>query len=395
MSNTNTITNTLIIQLARFGDLLQTTPLISNLKNKNCKITLLIDEKNFRFCNDLDIVDKVIPLSIGKFLSFLKENNIEHCHIELKNFIDYLQNEEFDLLINLNHSKINFLISELLDVPEKIGFKFSNEKFVKYLYSIIGANRRLNPFNLVDVFNYFLKDFEITRLYINEKTYSELNKLPGKYIIIHPGAGHPLRVLDIDVVIRFINIFLSKYKDFFVILTGTENEKMLGEEILKRVDLRQRFLNFIGKTDYMELKFLIKNCKLLISTDTGVMHLAAALNCKILALFYASAFPFETGPYTEKALIITPNVECYPCTEFRHCNNLKCKKLINENVILNCCKILLNDDKRSYNFNDVIIYKPFFDEYGIFLKEKFGSNDIFYSDRLKNRVKWLKILKNV
>ncbi len=384
----------LVVQLARFGDILQTIPLLTNLKNRNFKISLLIDEKNFTLCNDLEIIDRVIPFKIGKFLTFLKNKDYKSCYFELYEFIKYLKNENFDFLINLNHSKINFIISELLDIPEKLGFKFSNKKFINYLYSIIGSNRKLNPFNLVDVFNYFIKDFKVIKLHINDKSFLKVDELPEKYIIIHPGAGHLLRVLNSEILINFINIFLEQYKDFFIILTGSENEKNIGDGILKRIN-SDKILNFIGKTNYLQLKYLLKKCKLLISTDTGIMHLAASLNCKILALFYASAFPFETGPYTEKALVVTPNLECYPCTEFRHCNTLHCKELIDEKIILNCCKVLLNNDKENKIFKNVIIYKPYFDEHGIYLKEKFGQFDKFYNDRLKNRIKGLQILKNV
>ncbi len=381
----------LILQLSRFGDILQTTPLLKNLKNKGFETFFFIDEKNLTLCKDIPVVDKTIPFKIGSFLSLLSQNKLFDIFFDLKDVIQDLNNNNFDILINLNHSEINLYISELLNISEKKGFKIREDNFIKFLYNIIANSRKLNPFNLVDVFNYFLKDFRVFNIQVRNDFPEVVNNLPDKYIVIHPGAGHPLRILDPEIVINFSNMFLEEFNDHYIILTGVKNEKELADKIYNNIK-NKKVINLSGKTNYYQLKYVLKKSKLLISTDTGIMHLAAALNCKIVALFFASAFPYETGPYSESAVIITPAIECYPCKEFLHCNNFICKKIINEKVILNACKILLNNDIKKKDLENVILYIPFFDEYGIYLKEFTDKKDKFYEKRLNNRLKGLEIL---
>ncbi len=372
----------LILQLARFGDILQTVPLLKNLKRKNYKITILIDEKNSFFIDDIPYIDDVKFFKISDFINEIRVGNFLSCHEKIKKFLNDLNRENFNLLINLNHSEINYFLSTYLNVPKKIGFKLEKRKFFDFLYEIVGKDRKLNPFNLVDIFNQMIENPDIFKLDLGEKV-----KNFGKflnYIVIHLGAGHPIRVLDFEIMGKFAKIFLKNYNNFNIILTGTEKEKEIVNKFLNFVN-DSRIIDLSGKTDYYELKFILKKAKILISTDTGVMHLASALKTNIIALFFTSAFPFETGPYTENALILTPDLDCYPCKEFSHCRSLKCKKLITPEDILSCCNYFLKNEKLKKFSESIICYRPYFDNWGINLKEITENRDKNYKLREKIR----------
>ncbi len=232
-SSFNLQPSSLIMQLSRFGDILQSSPLIANLKTKGYKVSFLIDEKNLKLCNDIPIIDEIIPFEIGKYISLLKENDFKNCYYLLKQLIEKLNKKDFNLLINLNHSNINFFLSVLVKgVKIKKGFKVENNKFISYLYSIIACSRKLNPFNLVDVFNHFLEKPKIFKIQISNK-FDILENIPEYYIILHLGAGHNLRVLNLEIMSRFSKLFLKKYKNYSIILTGIKSEESIIKKFLK------------------------------------------------------------------------------------------------------------------------------------------------------------------
>ncbi len=376
----------LVFQLARLGDIIQSIPLLINLNKRNFFIDIVIDEKNIKICNDIPYINKIISFEIGKYLYFLQHNELESCYKVLKNFSLSLTKKKYDLVINLNHSDINRILVSFIQNGIKKGFKVGESSFINFLYSIIGKSRKLNPFNLVDIFNHFIDNPIIVKPKLSNNM-KKIENLPNDYIIIHIGAGHKIRVLDFDIISKFIKIFLNKYNLFYIVLTGTKEEKNYINMLIKMLDknYRKKIIDLSGKTDYYQLKYVINLSKIVISTDTGIMHLATALEKNIISIFFTSAFPFETGPYTENAIILTPNIDCYPCNEFNHCKYLKCKKLIKEDDILTACNIFLdNSNKNAFKNNNSIVYKPIFDSWGINLLD-LTNRDILYRKRQEIR----------
>jgi heptosyltransferase-2 len=71
-------------------------------------------------------------------------------------------------------------------------------------------------------------------------------------------------------------------------------------------------VNLAGKTTLLELCALIKSCALLITNDTGPMHIASALGTPLVAIF-GSTSPELTGPLGTRSLVVRHPVECSPC----------------------------------------------------------------------------------
>jgi len=85
-------------------------------------------------------------------------------------------------------------------------------------------------------------------------------------------------------------------------------------------------LSLAGQTNLKELAYFYSRCKLLITTDTGPMHMAAAMGCPVVALFGPTA-PWRTGPYGKGHKVIRADVECSPCFKKR-CDHMTCMKEI-------------------------------------------------------------------
>ncbi len=81
-----------------------------------------------------------------------------------------------------------------------------------------------------------------------------------------------------------------------------------------------------GKTSLIEAVDLLSACETVISNDSGLMHVAAAVGCNVVAV-YGSTSPKYTPPLAEKVAIVHTNIECRPCFK-RECplGHLKCLK---------------------------------------------------------------------
>jgi len=91
----------------------------------------------------------------------------------------------------------------------------------------------------------------------------------------------------------------------------------------------QYVIDLVGKTDFKTLGGVLKKCRKLITGDTGTMHMAAAVGTPVIALFYGTAFPWETGPYGTGHLVLYADEKCAPCFYPENCiSGHSCRKAI-------------------------------------------------------------------
>jgi ADP-heptose:LPS heptosyltransferase len=96
--------------------------------------------------------------------------------------------------------------------------------------------------------------------------------------------------------------------------------------------MNYRAANFSGKTTLMELAALYEKAAFVISTDTGPMHLAAAVGTPVIALFGPTA-PWRTGPYGPGHQIVRAQLECSPCFK-RRCETMDCMSHISVKQVM-------------------------------------------------------------
>lgn len=95
------------------------------------------------------------------------------------------------------------------------------------------------------------------------------------------------------------------------LLFGAPGEKAMGETMSMQLN-GTRHQNLVGKTSLAELIQQLRACRLLLTNDTGTMHLAAALGVPTVSIF-ASTEPILTGPLGPGHRIVRHHVPCSPC----------------------------------------------------------------------------------
>ncbi len=122
------------------------------------------------------------------------------------------------------------------------------------------------------------------------------------------------------------------------ILLGTKNDAAVGETIAAK--LGEKCVNRIGQTTLEELISELRNCRALLTNDTGTMHLAALLGLPVVAIF-GSTEPQLTGPLGQNHLIVRHHVECSPCF-LRECPiDFRCMKEVTTQEVVNAMMSIL------------------------------------------------------
>jgi ADP-heptose:LPS heptosyltransferase len=132
-----------------------------------------------------------------------------------------------------------------------------------------------------------------------------------------------------------------------IVFTGGINDYSIIQDITSC--MKGRSINFAGKTTLTELAALYEKAALVISTDTGPMHLAAAMGTPVVALFGPTA-PWRTGPYGAGHQVITAGLECSPCFK-RRCETTDCMYQISMDQVLKGVQKVLGNSRHFIEFN--------------------------------------------
>jgi heptosyltransferase II len=109
------------------------------------------------------------------------------------------------------------------------------------------------------------------------------------------------------------------------ILFGTKNDAAIGDQIAAAIG--DHCVNRIGRTTLDQLINELRECRLLLTNDTGTMHLAALLGVPVVAIF-GSTEPRLTGPLGNGHIVLRHHVECSPCF-LRECPiDFRCMKAV-------------------------------------------------------------------
>jgi heptosyltransferase-2 len=133
---------------------------------------------------------------------------------------------------------------------------------------------------------------------------------------------------------------IANHSDAHVILLGSKGDHALGESIRTEAQNSLQIHNWCGKTSLDEAIALIGASKALVSNDSGLMHIGAALKVPQVAIF-GSSDPQHTPPLSDKAKVIWLNLPCSPCHK-RECplGHLKCLQDILPNTVLGVIQTL-------------------------------------------------------
>ena len=336
--------NILVLNLTRMGDLIQSTPLISGLREKypSAKITLLVTSDFSEFVPFVPNIDDARVLDLRQFKDTPPGQALTWVEIfnYLKSFMDALKAENFDMIVNLSHSRFSALMVRYLAVENVCGFDCNaqGERVIHHAWMQYFAtepfNRIYNPFNLVEIFT---RSGDVNpagrRIQLDESSIRETGtldvlrdlQLQDGQLLIGIQAGSSLEGRRwpwqsfAELAERLVDGLDAK-----IVLLGVAGESHLAEKIGDKISQKDHVLDLTGKTSLAQLAGVLKQCNYLISNDTGTLHFASALGTPAVGLYFAHAHVFETGPYYPGNLVFQSRISCAPCSYGVHCNHVVC-----------------------------------------------------------------------
>lgn len=300
--NSDDIKKILIIRTGAIGDVVHTTALYRAIKklHPNIKIHYLTSELIKPLLIEDTDIEKVITIN-SKFKMFSEYT---------KNLAEELKQNNYDLVINLQPSfKIKFLIF-LAKIKKQVIYRKSFKEHAvinfwhtgKKIFSDLGEEKEIKL--------YLPKE---AVLFAKEK----LKEYKRPYIVINAGgvfSKRQGRTYPVNKWVELGNKLQEKYNGT-IILNGAKEDK----EILSPLNNIKGSVNFIGELSLINSIAIISQADVMISGDSGPLHIATALGVKSIGLF--GSMPADrTGCFCSGVNIISKK-PCVPC------NRRKCKYL--------------------------------------------------------------------
>lgn len=375
-------TKILIVHLSRLGDMIQSLPAVKLLKEDypESEITYfaLAD-----FCVPLQgipWIDNLVAVFSTDIKGISKEDgdiDIEACDRLFQKTPEL--NTQYDVLINMTHNRGSSYLSQRIKAKEKRGRVFSKENEIvmagnwgKYLFAV-ARNRNDNLLNLVDLYagmtgarNRPVSHYLPTNPTVDRECLDRLKGYgfdPGRLAVgFQLGASKSLRTWPAECFFR-LGELLGEQLDAQIILFGTARERELADQFRKSAPFA--LIDLIGRTTLMDLPSFLKQVNVLVSNDTGPMHIAAAVGTKVVGIFMSTAYFRITGPYGAGHVAIQSSYPCSPCLDSTVCAEPLCRKGISPEGVLQGVKLTLGFDDGSQTYsNGAGLYVSDFDPNG-------------------------------
>ena len=336
----------LLVNLTRMGDLIQTTPVMAGLKKSypGARITLLVCSEFKEICKDLPFIDRLLVFDKVAFREMLRgeEHSLVDGYRRLEAFIDGVNDIEYDLAINFTPSGESALLTSLFRARETRGVtagadgaRVIKHPWQRYFMNVI-PSRRYNPFHLCDM---MVKAAGIQpsrdglHLSVSEEEGRKARALLREHGVgddallvgFQLGASHDLKTWPAASFARLADRF-AEALGARILLTGSKSEEQLGKEFESLSAAKA--VNLIGKTDLRGAAALLSRCALLVTNDTGPLHIATAVGTTAIDLSLGHVCFRETGPYGEGHYVIEADVPCGPCGFHVKCTDPRCKERI-------------------------------------------------------------------
>lgn len=301
----------LVVRFSSIGDIVLTTPLLRCIKQQLKDVELhFITKRNF-----ISVIEN--NSYVDKF--FTIEKNISEV-------IPHLKKENYDYVIDLHH---NIRTLKLKAALGKKSFSFNKLNWEKFLIVHLKINK-LPQKHIVDRYfeavesigvkndkrglDYFIREEDK----INTQFYLPAEFNNGYNALVVGGSYYTKRIP------------LNKLKEICVqstlplVLLGGKEDSLISEQLCE--DFKTKTINLCGKLSINQSASVIQQSQTVITSDTGLMHIAAAFKKDIISVWGNTIPEFGMGPYLageNSQIVEVKNLSCRPCSKLGY---KKCPK---------------------------------------------------------------------
>lgn len=340
----------LVVSCTAIGDTLNSTPALRATRRlfPQARIDWLVKSQYVElFINNPD-ADDIIPYK-GAYRGIF-------------NLANRLKKRSYDLCLVFHDSDpCPIQAAALAEVPFIMRFGLKDITVAEYLSARVPYRDDVHRIEQrLDVLRHLTKvpfdDSQDTRMVlpVNQESVTEYwTKLGQQYdlnsqnrllIGFQVSASRAYRVWPKDHFITLGKKILESFSESRILIFGGPADARLGKDIKEKIERKERILNLAGKLKITELPLALKGLRLLVTNDTGPLHVAVAVKTSTISLFVPSTV-LLAGPYQdmERHIVIQKPRPCSPCLQ-KYCKEPHCMSIISVEEVYQAVKNSLSQE---------------------------------------------------
>ena len=325
------ITKICVIHLNQIGDLCFSLPLLKSLRDHfpEASIHSVVRPYLEGLLRDSPYIDRIIlrrdsyPARLGLLMTLIRQH--------------------YDLIIALPRSEEALMLTGLSGARLKAGFNHAPWDLGLDVKEVIqGHNSWFNNAKLLKRLGIPIsQDNYVCLLRVDEPM--SLKGMPFRYAVFSPGASKRRLAKAWDER-KFALVIAGLSMEFglsCVLVGGDDTAECTGVisgyvgEFLKGGV--QQVVDLAGKINLRELAAVLKKAKLFVGNDSGVMHMASALDIPTVGIF-GPTDPFYVAPQNEKSMVVRLDLACSPCYLRTPCDHRRCLEELDAEAVLEACR---------------------------------------------------------
>jgi 3-deoxy-D-manno-octulosonic-acid transferase/heptosyltransferase-1 len=324
--------NILIVKLSAIGDVIHTLPSLAALRKRypDAHITWVVEEMASDLIMDHPHLNRVIISRRKSWIGDLRHGRARSTLEEIKMFLSELRAQHYDLVIDFHGLFKSAVIVLLSGGGRKLGYDSLQEGsglfYSEKIREDMGKHAVDRYLDFVRHLGVQVETPEFT-LAIGPENENRVRELlaaggigPGDpFVAVSPRALWETKLWS-DQKFAQLSERMIQELNLPVVFTGGKASDTEGIQSF----MTQPCVDLAGRTTLRDLACVFRKASLLVTTDSGPMHLAAAMETPVVALF-GPTDPARTGPYGKRHTVIRMELPCSPCF-FRTCDTKRCMR---------------------------------------------------------------------
>ncbi|MBI5631985.1 MAG: lipopolysaccharide heptosyltransferase I [Nitrospirae bacterium] len=331
----------LVVKPSSLGDVVHSLPFLNAVKTcfPKTEIHWVIAKGLEGLLEGHPMIDKLIIINKDLWKNLSQTGRTLK---EIRGLFKQLRNEKYDVVVDLQGLLRSGLITSATRAPLRLGFREAREGSRLFYTSTVKGGRDIHA---VDRYMKLAAELGCEAHDIafpfppSESSVSKTGRLSnlGAYAVLVPGARWKTKIWPAERFGRVASMLPLR-----TVIVGSSSDKALADEVVSYSG--GKALSLAGQTSLRELTDIIRAAEMVITNDSGPMHIAAALNVPVIAIFGPTS-PAKTGPYGRGHVVLQSQTGCLPCFK-RVCKDLRCMQEITSEAVYQEAMGILQRRKR-------------------------------------------------
>jgi ADP-heptose:LPS heptosyltransferase len=377
----------LLINITRMGDLVQMGTLLQRLQHEwpGAQVDLVVDRRFAEVASLLPHLRHVVAYDFHGLVddSRAQAKDVVTLFQEMTRWAAPLVEARYDRAINLTFNRRSGLLASYVGAREirgiaapKVGDVAIHNPWMAYLTDV-HHQRAFNQFNLVDIYALGgsgpgpFAPLSVTVPADTEQWAREFllshAGLRTSWVAVQVGASEAVKAWRPELFGQTLAA-LSRRTSAGYVFIGTEAERkasVTAQRVYRQSGGSGPLCDAIGRTSQPQLAALLAQCRLLLTNDTGPMHVAVGVGTPVVDLSVGHVDFRETGPYGSGHWIVQPDIPCAPCGFDQVCFHHACNDRLVPDQIAALCDHVLTGAAFPAVTTGIKIYRSRIDEDGL------------------------------